>query len=722
MSDMEQVMSGSDPLVGAPIDRVDGRLKVTGGARYSAEMPVTNPSYAVMVCSTVAVGRVKSLDTAAAERAPGVLKVLTHRNAPRVKLAKGSQLATLAISVLQDDRVRYNGQPIALVVADSLEHATHAAQLVRATYMEVADPMLEMKAGARENYPAAGGHMNAKRGDAAQGLANAATKVDASYSTPIEHHNPMEPHAVIATWEGDRLTLYDATQWVGGRRDAVADLFGIPHDNVRVVAYFVGGGFGGKALMWSHVPLAAMAAREVARPVKLVLTRRQMFGIVGARPRTEQRVQLGASPDGALTAVRHDSLSHTSRFEDFVEPCAEVTRMLYATPNSETSHSLAKLDLGAPTYQRAPGEAPGTFALEMAMDELAVSLGMDPLDLRLKNYAETDPSNGKPWSSKSLRECYRVAAERFGWSRRNATPRAMRDGNMLVGYGMASATYPTYRLPASASVRLSAEGDGTVRALVQTATHDLGTGAYTVLTQVAASALGVPTDRVRVEIGDSRLPPSPVAGGSMSTASAGNAIHEACVKARAKAMSMGQAGDSLEAAVARAPGRTLTVTHDSVPGAEGRGHSSHAFGAVFVEVHVDADLGEVRVARVAAAYAAGRILNAKMARSQLAGGIIMGIGMALHEETVIDGRTGRYLNADLGEYHVPVNADIGPLDITLVEERDDLVNPIGVKGIGEIGITGVAAAIGNAVYNATGVRVRDLPITPDRLLMPAVRA
>jgi xanthine dehydrogenase YagR molybdenum-binding subunit len=470
-----------------------------------------------------------------------------------------------------------------------------------------------------------------------------------------------------------------------------------------------------------------------------------MYGPVGARPETEQRVAIGARRDGTITAIRHESISHTSRYEDYTEPCANVTRMLYASPNIETTHRLVKLDLGAPTFQRAPGEAPGTFAIESAMDELAVALAMDPLDLRLKNYAETDPESGKPWSSKALRECYRIGAERFGWARRARTPGTMRDGNVLVGYGMASATYPTYRMPASAAVRLTADGSGAVRALVQTASQDLGTGTYTIMTQVAADALGLAPEQVRFELGDSRMPPSPVSGGSMTAASTGSAVHESCIAARQRLVDLAIAdvasplhgalatavnaadgrlvlstdtskGESYSDLLRRQPAGTIEVRADSMPGKEGNAYSSHAFGAVFTEVRVDRDLGEIRVPRVVAAYGAGKILNAKTARSQLQGGITWGIGMALEEETLVDPRSGRYINADLAEYHVPVNADIGSLDVTFVDEMDSHVNPIGVKGVGEIGITGVAASIANAIYNATGVRVRELPITLDKVL------
>ncbi|MFL5608863.1 MAG: xanthine dehydrogenase family protein molybdopterin-binding subunit [Gemmatimonadaceae bacterium] len=707
--------------VGAPLDRVDGRLKVTGGARYSAEFPAASMVHAVIVQSSVASGRIASMDTSAAEQAPGVLRVMTHQNTEKLKGKGQGMLVTKALSLLQDDRVMYNGQPIAVVIADTLERATDAAALVKVKYAATR-PTLDMEKASGSGYapaPGMGGNPDSKKGDAATGLAAADVRIDARYATPIENHNPMEPHATIAVWEGDNLTVYDATQYVMGDRDVLAGTIGVAPANVRIVSYFVGGGFGCKGLMWSHVPLAAMAARAVKRPVKLVLSRRQMYGPVGGRPQTSQHVQLGARRDGTLTAVKHDSMSHTSRYEDYVEPCANVTRMLYESPNIETTHRLVKLDLGAPTFQRAPGEAPGTFAIESAMDELAVSLGMDPVELRLKNYAEKDPESGREWSSKSLRECYRVGAERFGWSRRSREPGSMRDGNVLVGYGMATATYPTYRLPASASARLTLDGSNTVRALVQTASQDLGTGTYTIMTQIAADALGLAPDQVRFELGDSRMPPSPVSGGSMTAASTGSAVFEACTKLRRQLTDQGVSDDaSLVAFLGRQSGRTFTVTVDSTPGAPmgGGARSSHAFGAVFVETRIDRELGEIRIPRVVAAYSAGKILNPKTARSQLQGGIVWGIGMALEEETLVDPRTGRYINADLAEYHVPVHADIGQLDVTFVDEVDPYVNPIGVKGIGEIGITGVAAAVANAVYNASGVRVRELPITLDKLL------
>ncbi|MFL5496010.1 MAG: xanthine dehydrogenase family protein molybdopterin-binding subunit [Gemmatimonadales bacterium] len=743
------------PLIGRPLDRVDGRLKVTGGARYSAEMPTHGVVHAVLVQSTIGAGRIASVDTRAAERAPGVLLVMTHLNAP--KLPHGNRPpverpAGRVLTLLQDGTVHYNGQPIAVVVAETLEQATHAATLVQASYQS-RRPVVDAAAAlgtARTPDPSAtfGEDPDSHRGDVEAGLGQADVRLDQTYITPAENHNPMEPHATIAVWEADKLTLYSATQYVSGEAEVVSKTLGLAPEQVRVVCPFVGGGFGCKGSTWSHVLLAAMAAKRVGRPVKLVLSRKQMFGPVGGRPVTIQRVTLGAKRDGTLTAIRHISTSHTSRMEDWSEGAAMVTRMLYACPNVETGNRLVSLDLGTPTFQRAPGEATGTYALEAAMDELAYRLEMDPLELRLKNYAEQDPEQNKPWSSKSLRECYRAAADRFGWSKRTPKPRSMRDGDVLVGYGMATATYPTLRRPASAVARLTRDGRGAIQAVVQAGTQDLGTGTYTVMTQIAADVLGLAPEQVRFELGDTRLPPSPVSGGSMTAASAGSAVHEAARACRQELVRLAVTGPGAplsgasEADVRTENARLFLAsdpakveTYDALlrrnagkpiegwarnlgPGPEKEQYSMHAFGASFAEVHVDAELGQIRVPRVVAAYAAGHMLNAKTARSQLMGGLVWGISMAFLEATLIDSRTGRILNADLAEYHVPVNADVGDIDVIMIDEDDPHVNPIGVKGIGEIGITGIPAALANAVYHATGVRVRELPITLDRLLAP----
>jgi xanthine dehydrogenase YagR molybdenum-binding subunit len=761
------VTAPNDGSIGRPLERLDGRLKVTGGAKYASEMPAANVAHAVMVTSTIARGRILSMDTSAAERAPGVLKVLTPFNAPKLPGAPkpgpqeppappapapnstGAQgpAARGAImrvpTLLQDPHVRYNGQPIGVVVAETFEQALAATHLLKVRYAEE-KPVLDL-ATAPKNPPEKvrplGGERTTTRGDAARGLAEAAVRVEHTYTTPLENHNAMEPHNTLAVWDGDKLTLYESTQGITSVRNTVAQTFGVPRESVRVVSHFTGGGFGSKGGPWSHEALAAMAAREVQRPVKLVLTRRHMFGPVGGRPRTVQRVALGADRAGALTAIRHTSTSNTSTLEDWIEPALNQTKILYACPNLEAVYDVARLNVGSPTFQRAPGESTGTFALESAMDELAVALQMDPIELRLRNYAETDPETGHPWSSKSLRECYKQGAERFGWSRRNPQPRATRDGRWLVGYGMATATYPARRNPAAATARMLPDG----RVWVRAGTQEIGCGTYTSMTQVAADALGMPVERVRFELGETDMPENPASTGSVTMASTGTAVHDAAsalkrrlvqlaltdpasplrgasegdVVAAGGRLALGSdasRGETYEALMARQGGRPIEVTTSTRSGPEAQQYAMHSFGAVFAEVRVDEDLGLVRVPRVATAHGVGRIVNPQTARSQIVGGVVWGVGMALLEETLVDPRTGRYVNADLAEYHVPVNADVGTIDTIFVDENDPHVSAIGAKGAGEIGITGVAAAIANAVYHATGVRVRDLPITLDKIL------
>ncbi|HZI40502.1 MAG TPA: xanthine dehydrogenase family protein molybdopterin-binding subunit [Gemmatimonadaceae bacterium] len=730
--------------VGAPLDRVDGRLKVTGGARYAAEFAVPNLAHGVIITSTIAKGRVRSMDTSAAERAPGVIKVLTPMNAPRLPGAKVTSGRAMRVpTLLQDDLVRYNGQPIGVVVADTWEHAREAADLVRVTY-DVEKPVLDWSKAPLnrpEDVHPLGGERLIQRGDLSQGLAAAAVTIDHTYITPLENHNPMEVHSTIAQWNGDSLVLYESTQGITSVRNTVARHFGLTPDKVRVVAYFTGGGFGSKGGPWSHESLSALAAREVGRPVKLVLTRRQMFGPVGGRPRTEQRVTLGASKEGVLTAIRHHSKSTTSTIEDWVEPATSQTRLLYACPNVETQYDLVRVNVGSPTFMRAPGESTGTFALESAMDELAYALGMDPVALRLKNYAEQDPESGRPWSSKGLRECYASAAQRFGWSKRNPQPRSMRDGRWLVGWGMATATYPARRAPAGAIARMMPDG----RVWVRAGTQEIGCGTYTSMTQIAADALGVAPEQVTFELGSTDMPENPASTGSVTAASTGSAVNDVATALRQKLIQMAiadarsplhgtvesnvrvangslTAGDLVNvsetyaALLARNGGQPVEATIASRPGADAQQYSMHSFGAVFTEVRVDPDLGIVRVPRVVTAHAVGRILNAKTARSQIHGGVVWGVGMALEEETLIDPRSGRYINADLAEYHVPVNADIGEIDVAFIEQPDLHVSTVGAKGVGEIGITGVAASIANAVYHATGKRVRELPIRIEKVL------
>jgi xanthine dehydrogenase YagR molybdenum-binding subunit len=737
------------PSIGAPIDRVDGRLKVTGAARYSAEFPFANTAHAVIVTSSIAKGRVTAMDTSAAMKVPGVLKILTPFNAEKVTVARpvtesggqpsggaassgggapggsaqgggvgggssGAQPAMRIPTVLQSPIVHYNGQPIGVVVADTFEHALEAAYLVRATY-STETPVLDI-ATAPKNPPETvhplGGERVVSRGEADRALADAPVHVDHVYTTPLENHNPMEVHNTVAVWENGDLTLYNSTQGIFSVRNTVARAFGLQPDQVRVVSYFTGGGFGSKGGPWSHEILTAMAAKAVNRPVKLSLTRRQMFGPVGGRPHTSQRVALGATRDGVLTAIRHDSTSSTSTLENWVEPATSQTRLLYACPNVRTQYDLVAVNVGSPTFQRAPGESTGTFALESAMDELAYALSMDPVALRIKNDTDHDGETNKPFSSRSMRQCYELASEKFGWKSRPPAPRSMRDGDWLVGYGVATATYPARRQPAGTTARMTQDGQVTVRA----GTQEIGCGTYTVMSQIAADALEIPVDRVTMELGVTDMPETPASTGSVTAASTGSAVHDAAVALKQKLDGMKQAGESYTDAIRRAGGQPVEVTVTSKAGPEAQQYSMHSFGAVFTEVRVDEALGLVRIPRIVTAHAVGRILNEKTARSQIIGGVVWGIGMALEEETLIDPRTGRYVNADLAEYHVPVNADVGTIDVHFVDEKDPYVNPIGVKGAGEIGITGVAASIANAVYHATGRRIRDLPIRVDRVL------
>ena len=738
--------------VGKPMDRVDGRLKVTGGARYSAEMPIMNVAHAVMIMSTIAKGQIASMDTKAAEQVPGVRLVMTPFNTPKLPQPPPNSGASgrpqdRKLALLQDDLVLYNNQPIGVVVADTLEQARYAADLVKVRYKETSKPTLDIHKG--EQYAPKKVQQegpDTHRGDMEQGLRQAKARVEPTYSTPMENHNPMETHATTAVWEGpNKLTVYDATQGVFSVQEVLAKTFELPPENVRCVTYFVGGGFGCKGTPWSHVTLAAMAARQAGRPVKLNLTRAQMYGPVGYRPQTEQKLILAADESGQMTASRHDVLSNTSSFDEFIEPCATVTRMLYACPNQITTHRLSRLDAGTPTFMRAPGESSGTWALEAAMDELAYAAKMDPIALRVKNHAKVDPGSNKPFSSKSLLECYKVGAEKFGWERRQAMPRSMRgpDGRLL-GMGMATATYPTRRSASNALARLLPDGS----AYVEAGSQDIGTGTYTIMTQIAADALGLPPERVRFELGDTRMPETPVSGGSQTAASTGSAVHEVCQAARRAAILQAiidpvsplhglsepevtvengrlfartdsTRGETYADLIKRSGKPSLEMKTQAKPGGEQEKYSMHSFGGIFAEVLVDPDFGEIRLTRLTGAYGVGTVLNDKTARSQLIGGMVFGVGMALLEETMMDHRYGRVMNADLAEYHVPVNADIPPIDVIFVPEVDPYINPLGAKGIGEIGTTGVVAAIANAVYHATGVRVRDLPVTLDKVIKPA---
>jgi xanthine dehydrogenase YagR molybdenum-binding subunit len=694
-------MTTTERLIGAGVARIDGPAKVRGRAPYAFEQePGERLAFLAVVQSTVNRGRITRLDPGAAEALPGVLAVLTPANAPRLGEGLSSDLP-----VLQSLDVHYQGQVVAAVVAETSEVARDAVGRVLVEYA-ADEPDVHLSVDRGDLYAPeklmAGFETDSVIGDVEGALPAAAVTVDATYETPTQHNNPIEMHTSMARWDGDSLTLWDANQ---GPHTIVRDLatgFGVPPEKVRVISPYVGGAFGSKAFAHPNQMLAAMAARVVGRPVVYELTRQQMFSLVGHRTPTIQRIRLGADAEGRLTAISHEVVEHTSRISEFAEQTATPTRVLYAAPHRRTTHRLARLDVPPPTIMRAPGETPGMFALESAMDELAATLGLDPVELRIRNEPEQDPERHVPWSSRNLVQCLRTGAERFGWTGRDPRPRQRTEGRWLVGTGVAAATYPARRR--KAECRISASADG--RYVVEIAGSDLGTGTWTALTQIAADALGVDLGSVELRIGDSRLPFAGGAGGSTGLASWGSAVVLTARELRRRL-------DERFGGQIPADGVIVDGGVDGgSPHAET--HSMHSFGAHFVEVRVDRDTGEVRVPRATSVYAAGRIVNARTARSQFLGGFCMGLSMALHEETVTDERLGHYVNHDLAGYHVATNADVGEIDISWLDEDDPLVNELGIKGIGEIGITGAAAAVANAYWHATGLRVRDLPITPDK--------
>jgi xanthine dehydrogenase YagR molybdenum-binding subunit len=703
--------------IGTALSRVDGRSKVTGTARYAAEFNQPGQAYAVMVASSAGLGRIMAAGTSAALRLPGVIAILTHDNAPRLPYHEHRGFVDPAVGerlhVLQDDQIRFFGQPVAIAIATTLDAAEHAAAAVRVSYA-AESPATSMDApGVSAIVPEAARKGSGRiladsvRGDPGAAPAADAIRVDATYVIAREHHNPMEPHATVASWDGDHLTVWSKSQFVVNEAAEIAAIFGLPVSQVLVICPFIGGAFGTSLRTWPHVTAAALAARHVGRPVKLVLSRRQMFYTTGYRPRTVQRVSLAAGRDGRLATLIHDATAETSRYEQHIEAVTTPSTYLYACPNVCTSYRLVPLDGSTPTFMRGPGEASGILALECAMDELAAALRLDPVELRLRNEPAVNEQTGLPFSTRSIRQCYTAGAERFGWARRDPRPCSMRDGRMLVGWGMSSATYPASRGLAHARARILADGT----AEVETAASDMGPGTYTSMTQVAADALCLAPADVRFSLGRSDFPATPPHGGSMTMASVGSAVQAACLAAREQA-----GGTDYRAIIAGRGGAPIVAEASSARGEEQRQYAMHAFGAVFVEVVVDPDLCTVRVRRALGAYAAGRIVNPKLARSQCIGGMVGGIGMALMEQTVIDPRDGRPVNASLADYLVPVNLDAGTLDVLFVEETDPHVNPLGVKGLGEIAIVGMAPAIANAVFHATGRRVRDFPIRIEALL------
>jgi xanthine dehydrogenase YagR molybdenum-binding subunit len=689
--------------IGTAHVRIDGRDKVTGAAAYAFEQQVADPVYLHPVQSTIARGRITAMETGDAERVDGVITALTVFNAPRLADTSDGELA-----ILQDSQVHFRGQFIGAVIAETAEIARHAASLVRVVYDEASHdadfrsdhPRLYAPDSVNPSHPT-----DTDDGDVDAALASAAVTIDRTYRTPIEHNNPMEPHACIAIWDAKaqppQITLYDSTQGVHTVRSALAPVFGVEPETLRVVAPHVGGGFGSKGAPHAHNVLALLAAQRTSgRPVKFALTRQQMFSQVGYRTPTIQRIRLGANRDGTLTALCHEVVEQTARVKEFAEQTAVSSRSMYSSASRRTSHRLEALDVAVPFWMRAPGEMPGMYAGEVAIDELAVAVGLDPIELRLRNEPATDPDTGNPWSGRHLVECLRTGAARFGWANRDPEAGRRSDGDWLVGLGVAASTYPALAMPGNkARVRRTERGYD-----VHIGAADIGTGTWTTLTQIAADALECDFDAVALHIGDTDLPSASVAGGSSGITSWGTAIVAAARALR------NEHGDS--------PGIGAQVTVDAPENPEADEYAMHSFGAQFVEARVHRDTGEIRVPRMLGVFSVGRVINPRTVRSQLIGGMTMGLSAALHEHSVRDPRFGHVVTQDLASYHISTHADVVDIDAMWLDEVDEHTNPMGSRGAGEIGIVGASAAVTNAVYHATGVRVRHLPITPEDMLVP----
>jgi xanthine dehydrogenase YagR molybdenum-binding subunit len=729
------------------LDRVDGRQKVTGKATYAAEHKIPGLTYAVLVDSTIAKGTIKNIDTKQAERAPGVLAVLHYGNAPKIAgYQTGKDPAKPPTGgepyrVFQNAHIYFAGQPIAVVVADTYERALYAASLVKAEYDKD-----EHQTSVEANLDKAALPKGPRFADYVRGEANAyknaPVKIEHEYILPKEVHNPMELHATTVVWDGDdKVTIYEKTQGIKSTQRSIMDAFKLDEKNVQVIADFVGGGFGSGLRTWPHAIAAVMAAKKVGKPVKLVLTRPQMFTMVGYRPYTIQKIGLGATQDGKLVGITHEAVAETSRYEEFTEGTVNMSRFMYDCPNVNTNYKIVPLDVSTPTWMRGPGEATGAYALESAMDELAYALNMDPIELRIKNYAEIDLERNLPWSSKFLKECYEKGAEAIGWNKRNPRPGSMRDGEWLVGYGMGSGPFGAGR--GSASVKAVFLANGTL--VLQSAVSDSGPGTATAMTGIASEVFGLPPNKIAFELGDSSLPPGPTQGGSTTTSTLGSGVHDTLVALQQKFAELVTTKDSsvLKGAnpqdLVYAKGfisskndpskkisyvdvlkqnnlSQLEVTKDSKGGDERSKYSMYSFAVHFVQVNVHPLTGVVRVKKAVTVADAGKIVNRKTAGSQMIGGVVGGIGMALMEEGVFDHRFGRYVNNNLADYHVPVHADVPHIEALFIDKPDPVVNPIGSKGLGEIAIIGLAAAVANAVYHATGKRIREMPITPDKLI------
>ncbi len=737
----------SEGQQGGALDRVDGKQKVTGAAKYAAEYKIPGLTFAVLVESTIAKGLIKNINTKKAENAPGVLTVIYHGNAPKIpgyqtgdnpaKPPTGGE----PFRVFQNARIYFAGQPIAVVVADTYERALYAATLVKTVYNED-----EHRTSVEANKDKAALPSGPRFADYVRGEANAyknaPVKIEAEYIIPVEVHNPMELHATTAFWEGeDKVTVYEKTQGVKSTQKSIMDAFKLKEQNVQVNADFVGGGFGSALRTWPHVIAAVLAAKKINKPVKLVLTRSQMFTMVGYRPYSWQKIGLGATPDGKLTGLTHEAISETSTYEEFTERTVDISKMMYGCSNVNTSYKIIALDKSTPTWMRGPGEATGAYALECAIDELSYALNIDPVELRIKNHADIDPQRNLPWSSKYLKECYQKGADAIGWNKRNPKPHSMRDGEWQLGYGMGSGPFGASRGRATVKAILLANGS----LVLQSAVSDSGPGTATSMVGIATEAFGLPPNKITFELGDSSLPPGPTQGGSTTTSTLGSAVHDVCVALQQKMaeLAVTKEGSVLKNAkpedLVFAKGfitlkndafkkvayadvlkqnnlSELEVTKDSQAGDERNKYSMYSFAVHFVQVLVQPLTGVVRIKKVVTAADAGKIINLKTAGSQIMGGVVSGIGMALMEDGVFDHRFGRIVTNNLADYHVPVSADVPHIQALFIDKPDPVINPMGSKGLGEIANVGFAAAVANAVYHATGKRIRELPITPDKLL------
>jgi len=726
------------------LDRVDGRAKVTGQAKYSAEYDMPGLAYGVLAGSNISKGSIAAIDTKAAERAPGVLAVITHLNVTKpagyISTDASKPAAVRGLKVFDDNIIHFNGQPIALVIADSFERATHAASLIKAQYNKESFST-SLETAMKEEKPLEGNQYKESVRGEKDAWKNAAFKVEATYTMPNQVHNPMEMHATTVKWEGDdKVTVWEKTQGVKSTQRDIMQAFGLPEKNVQVNTQYVGGGFGAALRTWPHAMAALIGAKKIGKPVKLVLTRMQMFTAVGYRPQAIQQIAIGADANGKLVGMVHEANAVTSNYENFTENIVKMTRQLYACPNVTTKYNVYPVELSTPTWMRGPGEATGSFPLECALDELSYQLKMDPIELRLKNYAETDPENGKPYSSKFLKEAYQLGADKFGWKERSAVPNSKMENGWKAGHGMSTGIFGAFRGEAKLSLKLMA--DGTL--VLQTAVSDSGPGTATAMTKIASDAMGIPYHKIKFELGDSSLPPGPTQGGSSSTATVGAAVSTGCVNLQKKLAEAAKQSPVFGHIVAvenflfqngemllkTDPSKKLSYAEvlknaglGSIEFVENSGrnplmdkYSAYSYAVHFVKVLVHPLTGVVRIAKAVVAGDAGKIVSPKTAESQMIGGVVGGIGGALMEEGVIDERYGRWINNNFADYHVPVHADVPAIEAVFVDKPDPVLNPVGSKGMGEIALIGFAAAVANAVYNATGKRVRALPITPDKLI------